>query len=127
MAKNGNIIIIKLNGTAIAGTKSNEISTNCDTIEVSSPGQGQWRNFIASRKDWSINASYLLAAVSNVEACLNVGTAYTLTICENTSGGGTKLTGTAILTQCKITATRGNILNGSFTFKGSGKLDVPST
>ena len=41
----------------------------------------------------------------------------------------TRLTGTAILTNAKVTATWGNLASGSWTFKGSGALsieDVPS-
>lgn len=119
---NGNDIIIKLDGNVIAGTKSNEISTSCDTIEVSSATQGEWREFITGRKEWSVNANFLLAQISNVQSCLNIGTKYTLTVCKNGSGGTVYLTGDAILTTCKITATRGNILNGSFSFKGCGEL-----
>ena len=123
---NGNDIIIKLGGNVIAGTKGNEISTSCDTIEVSSPSQGEWRDFITSRKEWSVNTNFLLAQITDVESCLNVGTKYTLTVCRNVNGGTVYLTGSAILTTCKITATKGNILNGSFSFKGCGALSVPS-
>lgn len=41
----------------------------------------------------------------------------------------TRLTGTAILTNAKVTATWGNLASGSWTFKGSGALsieDVPA-
>ena len=119
---NGNDIIIKLNGTVIAGTKSNEINTSCDTIEVASPDQGSWKDYIPARKEWNITTSFLLAQTSNVQSCLNIGTKYTLTICKNENGGTTYLTGDAILTSYKITATKGNILNGSYTFQGCGEL-----
>ena len=60
MAINGNNIIIKKGGTAIAATKSNEITVDCETIEISSPSIGDWRSFIAGRKEWSVTTNFLI-------------------------------------------------------------------
>lgn len=124
---NGNNIIIKLNGTAIAATKSNEWETQCETIEVSSPTQGAWRDYIAGRKEWSVTTGFLVLAEADIQKCLNIGTTYTLTFCDNNGSGTARLRGTAILQTCKITATRGNICNGSFKFTGCGALAIPAS
>lgn len=121
---NGNNIIIgTMSGTTftpIAATKSNEMQTDCETIEISSPSVGDWRTYMAGRKSWSVQVSFLVTAASNIRQLLSVGTSYTIVMRDrnNTSS----VTGTAIMTTCKISATRGNLVTGSFVFKGTGAL-----
>lgn len=117
---NGNNILIYMNGSAIAGTKSNDVQTECETIEISSPSIGDWRAFMAGRKSWSVQTSFLVTATSSVRQLLNVGTSYTLVFRDRTNTYS--VSGTAILTTCKITATRGNLCTGSFAFQGTGAL-----
>lgn len=119
---NGNNIIVYQNGTAIAGAKSAEISTSAGTIEVASATSGQWREFIAGRKEWSLSCGYLITANSGVRDLLTVGSSYTIKVKARDAADNTGVTGTAILTQCKITATRGNLVQGSFQFQGTGAL-----
>lgn len=124
---NGNNIIIRDSaGTLLAATKSNEWQTEAETIEVSSPTQGAWREYIAGRKEWSVTTSFLVTAVNDIKKCLNIGESYTLNFCENTTNYPVKLTGSAILKTCKITATKGNLLQGSFSFVGNGELAEPT-
>ena len=126
MATNGNNIIVywKIDNTwtAIAATKSNEIQTGCETIEVSDPSQGVWRKFIAGRKEWSVSVNFLVLNVgsgnASVQDLVKVGNTYDLQFSANDSYHTGGVSGSAILTQCKITATRGNLAVGSFTFKG---------
>ena len=127
MAKTGNYIIVYRNGTAIAGVKSNDIQADCDLIEVASSTSGKWKEYIAGRSDWSVNVSYLLLADSDMLELLNQGTTYTLKIGGRSATNANTLTGQAILKVCKITATNGNLANGSFQFQGSGALAPVST
>ena len=128
MAINGNNIIIKKGGVAIAATKSNEITVDCETIEIASPSIGDWRSFIAGRKEWSITTNFLIRSAADIKNRLyesnqlTVGQTYSLTICNNTSGGAIQLTGNAILKTYKVAATRGNLSTGSFVFIGVGQL-----
>ena len=48
MAQNGNNLFISVGSatTPFAGTRSNQITVNAETIEISSPMQGEWREFI---------------------------------------------------------------------------------
>lgn len=118
-----NIIVTKKVGNdyvAIAATKSNEIQSGCDTIEVASPSTGDWRCYIAGRKDWSLNVSYLISAVSNLDDLLTVGSTYKLRI-QNQSGSD-YIQGDAILKTVKQTASIGNLVQGSFQFVGNGSL-----
>lgn len=127
---NGNTIIICIldnsTRTPIAATKSNEWNTDAETIEVSSPTQGAWRAYIAGRKEWSVTTSFLVKAVTDIRKCLNVGTKYALCFCENKAGYPVTLQGQAILQSSRITATRGNVTQGSFQFVGCSELEIPS-
>lgn len=122
MAKTGNYIIVYRDNTVIAGVKSNDISTGADIIEVASNSSGAWKEYISGRKDWSLSVSYLLLTDAGMLELLNVGTTYTLKVGGRTATNANTLTGDAIMTDCKITATNGNLVQGTFTFKGSGAL-----
>ena len=120
MAVLGNNLLIYSDGTLIAGTKSNDVVTECDLIGVSSPSAAEWKEFRAGRKGWSVTVNFLLALNTDVSALLTVGNSYTL----HFFGGGTTLGvyGDAICTTCRITATCGNLVQGSFRFVGNGEL-----
>ena len=126
MAVNGNNILIgTMSGstfTAFAAVKSHDIDTLCDLIEKSSATQQDWKEYIAGRKEWSINVSYLVLqnASSNIEDLLRVGTTYHIRIKGRT--GSYKLSGDAICQQCKQSYQRGNLSVGSFALKGTGEL-----
>lgn len=123
MAVNGNTILIYRGSTLIAGTRSNEITTDSDLIEVSDVSQNTWRSYVAGMKSWQVTVNYLVPAVTNVSDLLSVGTSYTISI--RTRSGSTvtnRLTGSAILKTCKITATRSNLVQGSFQFIGTSAL-----
>jgi predicted secreted protein len=120
MAQLGNNILVYLNGTAIAGTKSNEIQTECDMIEVTNQNSAQWRQYLAGRKNWSVSTGFLVLAAADTKKLLNVGTTYTLRFRDR--AGTSIIQGQAIMKQCKISAARGSLATGSFTFQGSGEL-----
>lgn len=122
MAINGNNIFVLLDGTLIAGTKTNEIQTDCEMIEISNPSSGEWQQFMAGRKNWTIQTGFLVQAVTNLRQLLNIGTSYTIIMRDRNNTSGASVTGTAILKTCKITATIGNLVQGSFVFQGTGAL-----
>lgn len=129
MAQKGNNIIVLSSGTAIAGVKSDEIQSGAETIEIASATQQDWKEFIAGRKEWSLNTNYLLLADSRLADLLNVGTVYELAVTDRQ--GNVAVSGRAILTICKQTHTRGNLCQGTFQFRGTGPLvlsqEVPSS
>lgn len=120
MAQKGNNIIVLSSGVAIAGVKSDEIQSGAETIEIASATQQDWKEFIAGRKEWSLNTNYLLLADSRLADLLNVGTVYELAVTDRE--GNTTVSGRAILTICKQTHTRGNLCQGTFQFRGTGPL-----
>ena len=120
MAINGNNILIYIDGAAVAGTKSNEVQSNRELIEIASPTSGEWREFITGRKDWGFTISWLVSSHQDIEQLLlNAGT---VTVRIIGRGQETGLTGSAIVQSCKMTFTRGNLAQGSLQLKGSGPL-----
>ena len=127
MAVLGNNIFIATNdatlspGTSkiIAGTRTNEINTECGAIEIASASQQDWQEIIAGRKSWSLSVGWLLLANADVQKILKVGTMVTVYV---KTGSTQLLTGTALITQARLTLGQGNLANGSFAMKGSGAL-----
>lgn len=129
MIYHGRNLIIYAGGTAIAGCRSCDISVEADLLETSSPmnqqtNDGGWAKYLSGRKRWSVNCSYLVTAFkSNL---LKVGQTVTLRMAvydtDGTAVSDEEVSGTAICQRNQVTATIGNLCQGSFVFQGSGKL-----
>lgn len=113
----GKDIIILSDGKAIAASKTCTISRKLETIEVSTPDSEQSREYIAGRETWEVSISTL---VSDFVTAIEQIDRSTVTL--KMMQGGRGMTGTAICTECKITATKGNLAQGSFKFQGTGPL-----
>lgn len=124
MALEGRNIMIYRDGVLIAGTRSNDVESECEKKEVSSPAVGVWRRYKAGRKGWRVTVNYLVPAVANLDDLLKVGETYALEF-RDRSGNG--LGGQALCDFCKITATLGNLVQGSFQFTGDGELSELET
>ena len=120
MAINGNNILIYIDGAAVAGTKSNEVQSNRELIEIASPTSGEWREFITGRKDWGFTISWLVSSHADIQQLLLSAGVVTVRIVGR--GQSLGLTGRAIVQSCKMTFTRGNLAQGSLQLKGSGPL-----
>ena len=122
-ATNGGMFIVKATGFNIYGAKSDDIEVVCGTNEVVSPPQGNWREFIAGRKEWQLTTNYLVQSNTGneIDKVLNVGVKYPVRFIDNTSLS--ELRGYAILVSAKISAIKGNLVTGSFQFKGTGALN----
>lgn len=114
--------MIYRDGVVIAGTKSNEVEVEAEMIEKSSPESGGWREYVAGRKSWNMTVNYLLLADSGVRDLLNVDKEYMLVFKGRDAADSTGVTGWALLKTCRITATLGNLVQGTFQFVGNGPL-----
>ncbi len=112
--------MILKDGVAIAAARSCDIQVGAEATETSSPSSSSWRTRLVGRKDWSVNVSMLVATTFS-GLLTAVGSEYTLTI-TNRNNANDSLSGTAILTEGRITATRGSLAQGAWTFVGSGEL-----
>jgi predicted secreted protein len=122
MAIQGNNIIVLMNGTAIAGTKSDELQVDCETIKIASSTDQCWTHYLAGRKSWSLTVGWLVLANTDVRKALLVGSSVTIKFKGRNATDANGLSGSAIIKTCKITAIRGNLAQGSFTFAGNGPL-----
>jgi predicted secreted protein len=125
MAINGNNILIYIDGAAVAGTKSNEVQSNRELIEIASPNSGEWREFITGRKDWGFTVSWIVSNHSDIQQLLLNAGVVTVRIVGR--GQETGLTGSAIVQTCRMTFTRGNLAQGSLQLKGNGPLTKEPT
>ena len=122
MAVLGNNIIVFMNGQAIAGTKSDELQVDSETIEIASATDQEWVHLIAGRKSWSLTVGWLVLANTDVRKALLVGSSVTIKIKGRGESDSNGVTGSAILKTVKVTAVRGNLATGSFAFVGNGPL-----
>lgn len=121
---NGNNIYIMCDGLIIAGTKSNEITSETELLEVSGPKSGRSREYTEGRAEWGFTTSFLVLSNEHVKDLLKKGTTYDIqVVARNGSSSTGLLQGKAILKNCKMTFTRGNLSQGSFQFVGNGPLE----
>ena len=122
MAIQGNNIIVLMNGQAVAGTKSDELQVDSETIEIASATDQAWTHHISGRKSWSLTVGWLVLANTDVRKVLLAGSVVTIKIKGRGESDSSGVSGSAILKTVKITATRGNLAQGSFAFVGNGPL-----
>ena len=120
--KKGYDLIVSADGTAVAASKSCTIEISCDTKEVGMKGTGAWKRYLAHRKSWEVSTSFLVGDASTIrERVLQVSK--TVKLQWSTRGSETDtMSGSAIVTACKVSGIVGNLVQGSFTFKGTGEL-----
>lgn len=118
----GRKLIIKVNGTAIAGARSCDINISGEEIEVANTTKDKWRVFITGREEWSVTCNHLLPAsgtpLRSSAAMVNT----TVTIRMESGRSGDVLAGQAIVKSWRTTGTLGNLAQGTFSFRGSGPL-----
>ena len=122
MAKNGNDILVYMNGVAIASARSAEVRVDGELLEVASPTQGDWREFLAGRKEWDVQVGYLVLANADLAKLIQVNQKVQLIINGRTASATSGLIGSAFIKTAKQTYTRGSLIQGSFAFKGTGPL-----
>ena len=82
---------------------------------------GLWEaQYIAGRKEWAVNVSYLVMTSSKVRDLLLVGQTFGVTVRD--TANTYSVSGTAIMTAVKHVSTVGNLAQGSFSLKGTGAL-----
>lgn len=64
----GKNLFITRNGVVLYGAKSCSINVECDAIETSGPNSGQWRDFIAGRKEWDLTVNELVGSPAGYNA-----------------------------------------------------------
>ena len=119
----GENLILAINGTPLAASKSCSLSKSSSFIEVASPTAGDWESFIPSKKGWSMSSDCLLAtmeAYKTLDTAWKTGTALTIRF-YNTEYDENE-TGTAYIDSLSLDASKGSLAKMSVSLKGSGEL-----
>ena len=119
----GENLILAINGTPLAASKSCSLSKSSSFIEVAPPTAGDWEAFVPSKKGWSMSSDCLLGtmdAYKTLDAAWKAGTALTIRF-FNTEYDENE-TGTAYIDSLNLDASKGNLAKMSVSLKGSGPL-----
>lgn len=125
------LIFLTYNNTTVGITacKSSKITGLTELIEKASSTQQKWREYTPGRNEWGFTASYIVMwaapAVTNqiggtLADLLKIGTKFGVTIRDQANTYS--LSGSAFLQQVEQNYTVGNLIAGSFQFKGTGAL-----
>lgn len=115
----GRNLIVKIDDTAVAGSRSCSLTMQSDLLEVTAPNEGEYNHYIAGRKEWQVKCSFLVIDNAFKTFPMMVGQTVTL---EFVDRNGVGLHGQAIVKQCEISSAISNLAQGSFTFQGNGEL-----
>ena len=123
MVNGNNILIYATYGSsqqAVAATRSLSVQVGTEMIEIASPTSGEWREYLAGRKNWAINVGWLVSQYADIDKVLLAAQTVTIRIVGRGETYG--LTGTAIVQTARVDSNVGTLANGSFAFQGSGPL-----
>lgn len=127
MATLGHNIIVQIEQSAntwmaVAATRTDVLRVNGELLEIASRTSGEWREYLAGRKGWSLQTGWLFTSGVDIRKVLMVGTRVRLRIGGRNAQSGEYLTGYAFVTTAEANAPEGNIASGSFAFTGTGEL-----
>lgn len=123
---NGKDLVLYNGETALASSTSCEYDVQSELFEVSHPGSGEWKGYKAGMRSWKVSCTRLVMNSDNfTDAASLIGQSVDLTFIRRGSTTGEKfLSGSAICSRARITATVGSLVKGTFEFTGNGALSV---
>lgn len=118
---NGNRFILSMGGVVVAALVAHNVETKAGSIEIAGKTQGQWREHIMSRCQWSINADWLMLSSDKMSNLLQNGQTFDISSYDRLNQH-TNIHGTARLESCHIHMEQGAIVRGQFLLRGNGYL-----
>lgn len=126
MIKQGRDLLVYADGVVVAAAKSCSLSMEADTLETAGVDAGA-RSYMSGRKDWSVKVGNLVTSVQGHFAPIGAMLRLSMVICDELGNPTSdRLTGEAFVTGADVTGTVGHLVQGSFSFKGSGQLGILS-
>ena len=108
---------------ALAASKSCEVEVNTDFIEVASPTDGAWKQYVPTYLSWGLSASSLLAYPQTFNTLFAYQTNKTLlTVRFFDPDLGIYYKGNTYISNLRNTATVGSLVKISLTFQPTGPL-----
>lgn len=118
----GNNLIIYVDGVAVAAAKSCTVTMEVGSIDTA--GSGRTKASMPTVKDWSVKTSVLVTSL-NGHFALNGKVRLSVAVVDGGQMTTDRMTGEAIVTNANVSAAVGNLVQGNFSFKGSGALERP--
>ena len=118
----GNNLIIYVDGVAVAAAKSCTVTMEVGSIDTA--GSGRTKASMPTVKDWSVKTSVLVTSL-NGHFALNWKVRLSVAVVDGGEITTDRMTGEAIVTNANVSAAVGNLVQGNFSFKGSGALERP--
>ena len=126
MIKQGRDLLVYADGVVVAAAKSCSLSMEADTLETAGVDAGA-KSYMSGRKDWSVKVGNLVTSVQGHFAPIGAMLRLSMVICDELGNPTSdRLTGEAFVTGADVTGTVGHLVQGSFSFKGSGQLGILS-
>ena len=119
----GEDLILALNGTPLAASKSCNIEKSQSFIDTASPTGGRWESCVPQKLSWSLSSDCLLAtmdAYKTLNSAWKAGTALTVRFFDTEYNENE--TGTVYIEKLSLSASKGNLAKLSVSLKGSGPL-----
>lgn len=110
-----------MGGVVVAAVVAHNVETNASSIEIAGKAQGQWREHIMGRCQWSINADWLMLSSDRMSNLLQNGQTFTISSYDRINNRN-NVHGTAKMERCQVRMTVGSIVKGQFTLRGDGYL-----
>ena len=107
---------------AVAAAKSCTVTMEVGSIDTA--GSGRTKASMPTVKDWSVKASVLVTSL-NGHFALNGKVRLSVAVVDGGEITTDRMTGEAIVTNANVSAAVGNLVQGSFSFKGTGALERP--
>jgi len=120
---NGRDLILSINGTAVAASKSCKLDVQQNFIASCAPTSGRVKNKIPTDYTWSVSTDCLIADptyADNILSTLIAGTAVVLRFYDQQLR--MRRTGSAYISSVSVGASIGSISTLSVAFEGSGAL-----
>ena len=118
----GNNLIIYVDGVAVAAAKSCTVTMEVGSIDTA--GSGRTKASMPTVKDWSVKTSVLVTSL-NGHFALSGKVRLSVAVVDGGEITTDRMTGEAIVTSANVSAAVGNLVQGSFSFKGTGALERP--
>ena len=119
----GEDLILAINGTPLAASKSCSLSKKQSFIDVSNPTDGRWEACVPKTLSWSMSSDCLLGtmdAYKTLDAAWKAGTPLTIRF-FNTEYDENE-TGTAYIDNLDLQCAKNNLAKMSISLRGSGPL-----
>ena len=119
----GRDLILDYNGTPLAAAKSCKVDTDSDYIEVCSPTDGTWKEYIPTTQEWGASADCLVAEMEDVDKLFDYKKNQTpLSLQFYDTSLMTFYSGRAYIKKLSITGNVGSNVTMSVVFQPTGEL-----